>query len=245
MRLGLAWKPDPQTVLALRARTSLRVSAEITNFSPDISHALQMRIGALLCTLHMRVVARLTTGPRKPVEREIKRARSEARKSDHIVHRLARNELDTRADTICAGANFRLLSTTGQCCEVKGFHDDFAPIQDVPVARVATAWKDRDGATQILVVNEALYFGSEMDHSLINPNQIRHFGVVVNDNPYDPASELGIDHDACFVSFETKGSTVFFESYVPSDKELETCPHVVLTDGDTEWDPNSIQMSQN
>ena len=69
---------------------------------------------------------------------------------------------------------------------------------------------------------------------LIILNQIRHSGVVVNDNPYDPASELGINHDACFAPFETKGCTVFFESYVPSDEELEACSHVILTDGDTE-----------
>ena len=112
------------------------------------------------------------------------------------------------------------------------------------VARVATAWKDGNGATHILVVNEALYFGSEMDHSLINPNQIRHFGITVNDNPYNPVADLGIDHGACFVPFKTEGSTVFFETYVPSDEELEQCPHVILTDGDLEWDPNLISMSR-
>ena len=129
---------------------------------------------------------------------------------------------------------------TGQCCEVNSFHDNFEPIKDVPVARVATAWTDQDGVTRILVINEALFFGSQMDHSLINPNQMRHFGVVVNDNPYDPASELGIDHESCFVPFQTEGSTVYFESHVPSDEELEQCPHIVLTDGDTEWDPSAV-----
>ena len=84
----------------------------------------------------------------------------------------ARNELDTRADTICVGKNWRLLSTTGQCCNVHGFHAAFDSIKDVPVSRSATAVVDKHGDTYILIVNKALYFGPDMDHSLINPNQM-------------------------------------------------------------------------
>ena len=137
-----------------------------------------------------------------------------------------------------------MLSTTGQTCDVKGFHDEFEAIKDVPIARVATAYKDTDGNTYILVINEALFFGQSMDHSLINPNQIRHFGIPVSDNAYDGASDFGIDHEDLFIPFETKGSVVFFETYVPSDHDLEHNPHIVLTDGDTEWDPNNIEMSR-
>ena len=32
----------------------------------------------------------------------------------------ANNDIDTREDTICAGANWRLLITLGQCCDVYG-----------------------------------------------------------------------------------------------------------------------------
>ena len=74
--------------------------------------------------------------------------------------------------------------------------------------------------------------------------KMRHFGIIVNSNPYDPVAPLGIDHDSFFVPFATEGSTVFFESCVLSNEELEKCPHVVLTDGDTEWDPNAIKMSR-
>ena len=137
-----------------------------------------------------------------------------------------------------------MLSSTGQTCDVKGFHDNFEVIKDVPIARVATAYKDSDGMTYILIINEALYFGQEMDHSLINPNQIRHFGIPVSDNTYDGTQDFGIDHEDIFIPFETKDSTVFFESYVPSDDDLENCPHIVLTDGDTEWDPDHIEMSR-
>ena len=34
----------------------------------------------------------------------------------------AKNEIDTRANTICAGANWILLSASGQCFDVYDFH---------------------------------------------------------------------------------------------------------------------------
>ena len=105
-------------------------------------------------------------------------------------------------------------------CDVRGFHDNFEPIRDVPIDQVATAFRDEHGATNILIINEALYFGPEMDHSLINPNQIRHHGIPVSDDAYDGGCQFGIDHEDIFIPFNTEGSTVFFDSHVPTDREL-------------------------
>lgn len=138
--------------------------------------------------------------------------------------------------------NWRLLSTTGQCCNVHGFHNDFDAIEGIPVARAATAIRDDTGATYILIVNEALYFGPSLDHSLINPNQIRHFGIPVSDDPFDRSRQFGIDHDELFIPFSTSGSTVYFESFLPTNEELEQCKHIVLTDDQTEWDPQGVEM---
>ena len=83
-----------------------------------------------------------------------------------------------------------------------------------------------------------------MDHSLINPNQIRHFGIPVSDNPYDRLKQLGIDHKQVFMPFLTKGAAVYFETHVPSDEDLESYPHVLLTDDETEWDPMRVRMAK-
>ena len=40
-----------------------------------------------------------------------------------------------------------------------------------------------DGNTYILLFHESLYYGSQMKHSLINPNQIRSNVLVFYDNP--------------------------------------------------------------
>ncbi len=76
----------------------------------------------------------------------------------------ARCELDTRANTCCAGRNCKPLFYTGQQSEVQGFHETFAPVPDVPIATVATAWSDSlTDEGYILIFHEALYFGSNMD----------------------------------------------------------------------------------
>ena len=60
------------------------------------------------------------------------------------------------------------------------------PIEGVPIINGATAWDDPvSNQTYILVVNEALYYGTKLDHYLLNPNQIRHYGLNFWDNPYN------------------------------------------------------------
>jgi hypothetical protein len=154
-------------------------------------------------------------------------------------------ELDTRADTCCAGTNCRPIFFTGQQCEVQGFYNDFMPVPDVPIATVATTWSDPlTGKGYIFIMHEVLYFGNKMDHSLINPNQLRHYGVVVHNNPYetDPTRAMGIEiDDNNLIPFSLQGSTVFFKTRYPDDNELDTYPHVVVTNNKP-WDPHGLTM---
>ena len=100
-----------------------------------------------------------------------------------------------------------------------------------------------NGETVILIINEALYFGNQMDHSMVNPNQIRAYGIDVSDNPYDRERDFGIQHDDCFVPFSTEGSTVYFDTFVPTYHQLETLRHIELT-SDEEWDPSNVNMQK-
>ena len=190
----------------------------------------------------VRSINRISSGPRLN-QRCAKRTRTTPTvpASFATIGPSARNELDTRADTICCGKNFRTLVLTGQTCEVKGFHDSLASISDVPIASNATAWTSEAGETYILIFHESLTFGHEMDHSLINPNQVRSYGIPVWDNPYDPDKRMGIDAGDFHVPFLSEGSTIFFESHYPTDFELENCPHIELT-SDREWDPHNVPM---
>ncbi|MGH3053581.1 MAG: hypothetical protein ACRDL7_01215, partial [Gaiellaceae bacterium] len=52
----------------------------------------------------------------------------------------ARLECDSCADTVCAGATFKLIEMSGHVCDVSGFHQSFATMNDVPIATTATAY---------------------------------------------------------------------------------------------------------
>ena len=96
--------------------------------------------------MNPRKVQGMVSGPQR-MSRAIKRARNapSAETSDHEIKADGRCELDTRANTICAGKNFRMLSTTRGVYNVKGFHNDFDAIKDIPTARVAIAYQDEEG----------------------------------------------------------------------------------------------------
>ncbi|MGH7974103.1 MAG: hypothetical protein ACREBR_01155, partial [bacterium] len=102
--------------------------------------------------------------------------------SDYALR--ARSECDSRADTVCAGASFKLLELTEKVCDVGGFHESFKNLKVVPIATTATAYDHGEmQETLILVFNQSLYFGNTMEHSLLSPNQLRSNGLVVDSCP--------------------------------------------------------------
>ena len=159
------------------------------------------------------------------------------------VGHIADNECDTNAATCCLGANFSILAHTRRTADVYACDQSIATIEGVPIVSGATAWTD-PGTTQtyILIVNEALYYGPKLDHSLLNPNQIRRFGIPFWDSPFDTARGLQIDIEPV-VPLTTKGTKIFFKSRVPTKFELENCPHIQLTSKCC-WNPGTILLSE-
>ena len=141
----------------------------------------------------------------------------------------AKNECDSNADTCCLGKNFVVLEYTN----VYSFNNKDPPSPNVPIVTGATAWTDPfSEQTYILVLNEALYYGSKLDHSLIDPNQIRHFGIPLWDNPFDSAHKISVgpvNENGLIIPLTTQGTRIFFDSRSPSPTELATCPHIQLT----------------
>ena len=79
------------------------------------------------------------------------------------------------------------------------------------------------GDTIILIINQGLWFGDnlEMSHSLINPNQIRALGHHVQENPYnDQLMAINIDEEN-IIPLQSSGTTIFFDSYKPAGKNTE------------------------
>jgi hypothetical protein len=85
-------------------------------------------------------------------------------------HRPGRCEMDSHADTCVAGSYCVVLEYTGRVAAVEAYSPDY-PSKQVPIATVATAYDcPTSGATFVLIINEALYFGDSLHFSLLSPN---------------------------------------------------------------------------
>ena len=128
-------------------------------------------------------VSRIVSSVRRPSAASVK-------KRPTSLPTQGRMEVDSHADTIVLGANTIILSHTGQSCEVLPYSDTYDSITDVPVVTGATLWTSpHDGDEFILIFNEALWMGDTLQHTLINPNQLRAYGTIVQDNPFASTSK--------------------------------------------------------
>ena len=79
--------------------------------------------------------------------------------------------MKTRVDTCCTGANFKLVSFSNEVCKVSQFLDSYQNVKEILVARVSTVWIDSTTLREyLIVVDHFLWFGTMMNHSIINPN---------------------------------------------------------------------------
>ena len=125
----------------------------------------------------------------------------------------------------------------GQVCEVAAFLELFNPVNEIPVAKCGTVYTSPIGQEYLLVRDQMLWFGKQLPNSLMNLNQIHAFGIDIQDNPFDPHQELGMNCDDIFILFSTTWMIVHLETRAPTDWEIKHLPIIFLT-GD-EWDPSS------
>ena len=155
------------------------------------------------------------------------------------------NKGDTNTDTCCLGANFSIINLTRQVAEVFSYDSNAKPTENVPIASGATAYNfPMTHKTWILIINEALYYGPKLDHSLLNPNQLRHYGIKFWDNPFDKDHHLSNEvNDELSIPLKMKGTKICFESRVPTQHELDTCEAVELTSA-REWNPDKVVLGE-
>ena len=185
-----------------------------------------------------RVTARIVSSTRRP-----RNGRQFKRRGNRTLPTDGRIELDSHADTVVLGSNAVVLHYTGNECEVSPYSDEYEAISNVPVARGANLWTDKnDNQGYILVFNEALWMGGTLPHSLINPNQLRAYGTLVQDNPFsrDPLAIEPPNNDIT-IPLSTLGTIIYADTRAPTQEELATLPHVVLS-ADSPWDPHRIQF---
>jgi Reverse transcriptase (RNA-dependent DNA polymerase) len=177
-------------------------------------------------------------------QRHVRTTQSKGR-VDPPANTTAENECDTNADTCCLGRNFVVLQSTFRTADVYAYDTSIRPIENVPIVTGATAYDDvTSGRTYILVFNEALYYGEKLDHTLINPNQVRSYGIPFWDSPFDPTRSLSIDvNDDLQIPMRTVGTKLLFTTRVPTADELATCEHIHMTSA-LPWNPAEVLMLQ-
>lgn len=177
-------------------------------------------------------------------QRQIKASQLREYKNQTDPGTISTNEMDSMADTCCAGKNWTPIYFTGDTVEVSPFTDSYKAMKDIPVATCASLITSESGQDYLLVGHEMLFFGQALKRSLLNPNQIRlsGTGIKVVDDPTVQGG-FGIHTNELFIPFETKGTAVSFSSRAPTQEEIDSLdiPHIVLTSSEP-WDPQTVNM---
>ena len=94
-------------------------------------------------------------------------------------------EMNSHDNTCIIGPGFLKLTDTGQRCSVVPFLSSYTGVEDIKVVTAATVVTLPSEEHIIIIVNQGLWFGdhTSMQHTLFNPNQLRSYGVEVQDNP--------------------------------------------------------------
>jgi len=158
------------------------------------------------------------------------------------VMRAANCELDSHADTSVAGPSFVVLEYSDMTCNVSPFAKTYETKTNVPIVKAATAYDDpKTGTTYILVLGQALYFGEDVEASLLCPNMLRANGLIVQDVPVH-LSHDGTSSHSIIIPLSLNGCFSSIPTRTPTMEEIETCRWLVLTN-DAPWEPSTIPFS--
>jgi hypothetical protein len=142
-----------------------------------------------------------------------------------------------------------LILHNDQRVPVNDYSDELKPLKGILVATVATLYQDattRD--TYILIIHQALYFGKRLRSSLLNPNQLRNGGLVVEDVPrqFDHLSSHSISECKVRIPLQLEGIISGFESRAPTWEEYNDSdiPHYEIASCDP-WLPASDDFAAN
>lgn len=220
--------------------SAVNANLATTNVSKHLRNITKRSVVTFSKILHTVVAASVTTNRQTLFTRKTNKPRQHAPAQQATYGRM---EMGSHADTLVLGSNSIILQYTSRECNVLPYADSYEPICNVPIVTGATAVTSlTTGETHILVFHEAIWMGDQLDHSLLNPNQLCHYGVTVQDNPYAPTLLHMMSPDEEFLlPMEADGTTIFFDSRTPTSYELDQCPHITLSSR-ARWNPREVQF---
>ena len=150
-------------------------------------------------------------------------------------------DLDSHADTIFCVSNCVIMYFTGKEYDVATYTEAYKIKKAVPIFHADTEYENTEtGETTTLILNEAIWMGEIMYHTLVNPNQLRAYEMTVQDKHFSEAPIFVAmeDHDFMLV-LSSKGNILGVTTITPTDKELQTYSHVTCSSVN-EWDPQNF-----
>ena len=68
-----------------------------------------------------------------------------------------------------------------------------------------------------------------LDHSILNQNQLCHYGVIVQNNPaFNKPSYIMNDDTEFRKELKIQGTTIFENIFTPAEKEIHESLHMIL-----------------
>ena len=143
------------------------------------------------------------------------------------------------ADTTVLGSNCIVLLYMGKECEVSPYSSEYEAVWNIPaVTGAMVLMNPMVGTAYLLVFHEFLWMGNKLDHTLVNPNQLRAYGVSVQDNPFD-TNPLSITTDDVSIELYSEGTIICGDTRMPTESELGQLPWLILT-SPHDWDPHNV-----
>jgi len=129
--------------------------------------------------------------------------------------------------------------------DVKGFHEDLGNLENIPIGMCYTAI-NHPALQETIIGNfhECLYFGANMEESLINLNQFHAHGLIVHTclKQYSGGKSMHRIYETAkdfFLPFWMHGCISYFSSSrLPTKEKINTCRHITFT-SEQPWDPYS------
>ena len=178
-----------------------------------------------------------------PIRSSNRSISSTSRKLDHTSEVFyGQAELDSHTDTTVPGRNCNILHQTEISCDVAPFSDTYEPIKDVDIVSADTGFTSVTGQQYILLFHVPLYM-SELDHTLINPNQLDQLHTQFQDNPHHTTEPMNITNPSRYFTacLEFKRINVFLNTWFPTQIDLAAFPHIELTSRQL-WNPHQIEF---
>ena len=82
-----------------------------------------------------------------------------------------------------------------------------------------------------------------MQHTLLNPNQLQSFGILVKNDPFASGEPIRIESENGddVLPLHTEGTIIYLDIWTLKDEDLSQLPHITMASSHP-WNPREVQF---